>query len=98
MFCKLLYLGKELWKITLQSARPLKTGVSSEILVNLCLPKLFYWISDNFEVMGYASVSKNYRDTLQCTCYSVQKLTATAVARILINQRTVHLRLDFGSG
>jgi len=41
---------------------------------------------------------KNYRDTIQHTRYAVQKLIATADAGILINQRTDHLRIAFGSG
>jgi|GEM_PF-3678989 len=41
---------------------------------------------------------KYYRDAHQHTRYAVQKLIATADTRILINQRTDHLRLAFGSG
>jgi hypothetical protein len=41
---------------------------------------------------------KTYRNTLQHTRYAVQKLNATADARILINQRMDYLRLAFGSG
>ena len=41
---------------------------------------------------------KNYRDTLQHARYAVQKLNATADARILINYKTDHSRLAFGSG
>jgi len=41
---------------------------------------------------------KYYKDMLQYTRYAVQKLNATANARILINQKTNHLQLAFGSG
>jgi hypothetical protein len=41
---------------------------------------------------------KYYKGTLRYTRYALQKLNATANARILINQRTSHLQLAFGSG
>ena len=41
---------------------------------------------------------KYYKDMLQYIRYALQKLNATADARILIHQRTDHLRLAFGTG